>query len=84
MRWACKLMSKGRGKHLLRLGVPPWLVRLCGIAQDVQTEAGALLPWTAGSQTIAEQPFREVLVLRLIRAELAQARAQKAKEASRG
>lgn len=79
MTLAVKLVDTGRGSHLVRLGVPPWIVRLFALYQDVRLESGALLPWSPGTTTILEQPAREVQVLRLIRSEREKRRKEKRK-----
>ena len=81
MRAAVKWISQGKGRHLGRIGVSPWLIRMLALFPDVALEGGGLLPWRPGN--LYDQPVREVLALRAIRAAWSKQREAEIKKAQK-
>ena len=60
------MIDAGHADRLDRF-VPPWVIKMCALYADVVLDGGGILPWRAGA--LEDQPYRELLALRLLRAE---------------
>ena len=83
LKRAVKLIEAGHGRRLDKF-CSPWSIQMVALFSDVALEGGGLLPWRRGC--LEDQPYKELLALRLIRAEWSRrnaARLDKARSRSR-
>ena len=80
MKRAIKLIEAGHGDRLHRF-CSPWSIQMVALFHDVALDGGGLLPWRSGA--LEAQPYRELLALRLIRAEWGRRREAKMDKARR-
>ena len=68
MKRAVKLIDAGHSERL-HAYCSRWSIRMVALYGDVALEGGGFVPWRSGS--LYDHPYREILALRLIRAEWA-------------
>ena len=66
LKRAVKLVDTGHAARLDKF-CSAWSIRMVGLFADCQNEAGGLRPWRG--ECLFDQPYQEVLALRVIRSE---------------
>ena len=74
MKRAVKLIDAGHAGRLMNF-CSRWSISMVALYADVSNESGGLSPWRPGC--LFDQPYQELLALRLIRSEWSRRRASK-------